>query len=133
MLHLFKYYIRKIQKSSYLYIKRLLLGSIIHFRKNDTIQQKPIIQQGFKTPHYFNIQMFHSKDQKTHIHFLSLISHKPQKIKVSLKADKRFQYSPELCFYTAQRKYAIGFQSGVMALSPFIRLKSNRLYCSFII
>jgi len=40
--------------------------------------------------------MFHSKDEKTHVHYLSLLSHKPQKIKVSLKADKRFQYSPEL-------------------------------------
>ena len=46
----------------------------------------------FKPPHCFNIQMFHSKDQKTHVHYLSLLSHKPQKIKVSLKADKRFQY-----------------------------------------
>ena len=91
-----KYYTRKICKSSYLYIKRLLPEGIIHFRKSDTFYQKPIIQQGFKPPHCFNIQMFHSKDQKTHVHYLSLLSHKPQKIKVSLKADKRFQYSPEL-------------------------------------
>ena len=45
--------------------------------------------------------MFHSKDLKTHIHFLPLISYKLQKIKVSLKADKQFQYSPEHLFYTA--------------------------------
>ena len=113
LLHLCKYYISKIQKSSCLYIKRLLPEGIIHFRKSDTFQQKPIIQQRIKTPHCFNIQMFHSKDLKTHIHFLPLISYKPQKIKVSLKADKPFQYSPELCFYTAQQKYAMGFQSGV--------------------
>ena len=36
LLHLCKYYISKIYKSSYLYIKRLLLGGIIHFRKSDT-------------------------------------------------------------------------------------------------
>ena len=92
LLHLCKYYVSKIQKSSYLYIKRLLPEGIIHFRKSDTFQQKPIIQQSFKTPHCYDIQMVHSQSYKTHIHFLPLISYKPQKIKVSLKADKRFQY-----------------------------------------
>ena len=107
-----------LQKSSYLYTKRLLPGSITHSRKSDTFQQKPIIQQSFKAPHCFNIQMVHSNHKKAHIHFYSLISHKPQKIKISLKADKLFQYSPRVLFYTTQRKYIQPIKSGVRHLAP---------------
>lgn len=37
----------------------------------------------------------------TQVHFLLGIPSTPHKIKGSLKADKRFQHSPEFLFYTA--------------------------------
>jgi len=74
--------------------KKAPAGRYHTFSQKWYLLAKAYYSVNFKLPHCFNIQMFHSKDQKTHVHYLSLLSHKPQKIKVSLKADKRFQYSP---------------------------------------